>query len=921
MAANVIAIGSGSGIVASTTPYTCSVGTFKTDPSVLAFIREQTIGISAVGMRPNTRLYVFFDGVLMSGTNSGGASFVTPALLDFTKTSPSVTDYYPAGAPGTALYSDSQGRVAALLHIPPGVFYAGTRPITITDVSSLVSLSAATTTSTTNFNAFNYLNYVPDQTVVSTRPITTSVPSTTDQTTSVVAGGTTSNVVATTTANTTTLPNSTGGTGLVIPSGGSGFRNFERGRDRLDPLAQGFYVGADSLGALTGIYITAVDLYFASADANLGMTVEIRTMQNGTPTTTVVPLSQIHLNANQISVDGTSASAKTTVNFPSPVFLAAGFSYALCLTPDGSNPNYTVWTAAVGGTDVATSQAITKNWGSGDLFTSTNGETWTPIQNEFMKFTLYTANFTATSGSVALTNRDFEFFSVTNATSQFQIGEYAFISGLSPNVFITSGSNSVATVSTSSLTMTLTSGNTVYANNTGGTVSSAGFTAFTDNTALIVSNGSYYDILFVSGSPSSSTTLTLKNYPKFSGSVSISTPPVGKVFEFDPTRLVMTLDDSNASNTNYFVSSNSTSQKYIIGTRSGANANIKTVRNRTINRFLTNFNTIIPTGSSLGFNMVNTIRYNYSNTVQAPFNLSGMNYFTNAEIIVASRSNEIVNMGSAKSLVANIVLSSTANSSSPVLDLSATSLLGFRNIITGLNSVQNENTKTGLIQNKYISRTITLANGLDSEDLVVYLSAYQPPGTYINVYGKFLSASDPEQFDSKDWTLLQQNSASYGLLSSPNDLSDIKEYQYSVAPFLPSVPKPGYIAFTAASNTIAGTNTSFYTDAPVGSVITVFPDSTYLTSQTVRVTAVNSNTSINVDQNMIFSTVGGTYQVSPVPKVAFLNQNNSGLIRYYGSSGIAYDNFITFAIKVALVSNTNYSVPRVLNLRAIAATV
>ena len=68
MAANVIAIGSGSGIIASTTPYTCSVGTFKTDPSVLAFIREQTIGISAFGMRPNTRLYVFFDGVLMSGT-------------------------------------------------------------------------------------------------------------------------------------------------------------------------------------------------------------------------------------------------------------------------------------------------------------------------------------------------------------------------------------------------------------------------------------------------------------------------------------------------------------------------------------------------------------------------------------------------------------------------------------------------------------------------------------------------------------------------------------------------------------------------------------------------------------------------------------------------------------------------------------
>ena len=921
MAANVIAIGSGSGIIASTTPYTCSVGTFKTDPSVLAFIREQTIGISAFGMRPNTRLYVFFDGVLMSGTNSGGASYITPALLDFTKTSPTTSDYQPAGAPGSALYSDSQGRVAALLHIPPGIFYAGTRPIVITDVSSLVSLNAATTTAVTNFNAFNYLNYVPDQTVISTRPITTTTPSTTDQTTSVVAGGSTSNVIASTSSNTASLPNANGGIGLIPPSTFAGLRNFDFGQFHLDPLAQAFYVGSDGLGALTGIYLTSVDLYFASADPVLGVTVEIRTMQNGTPTTTVVPLSQVHLNANQVNVDATTASAKTTVTFPSPVFLAAGFSYALCITPDGSNPNYTVWTAAVGGTDVATSQAITKNWGSGDLFTSTNGETWVPVPNEFMKFTLYNANFTATSGSVSLTNRDFEFFAVTNATSQYEIGEYAFISGLSPNVFITSGSNSVATVSTSSLTLTLTSGNSVYANNTGGTISSAGFTAFTDNTALIVSNGSVYDVLFVSGTPSSNTTLTLKNYPKFSGSVSLSTPPVGKVFEFDPTRLILTLDESNASNTNYFVSSNSTNTYYIIGTRSGANSKIKTLRNRTINRFMTNFNTVVPTGSSLQFNMVNTVRYNYSNTVQSPFNLTGMNYFSNAEIIVASKSNEIVNMGSAKSLVANIVLASTSNTSSPVLDLSATSLLGFRNIISGINSVQNENTKTGLIQNKYITKTVTLANGLDSEDLVVYLSAYQPPGTYINVYGKFLAASDPEPFDNKDWTLLQQNSASFGLYSSASDLSDINEYQYSVAPFLPSVPKPGYIAFTAGSNTITGTNTSFYTDAPVGSIITVFPDSTYLSSQTVRVTAVNSNTSINVDQNISYTTTGGTYQYSPVPKSAFLNQNNSGLIRYYGSNGIAYDNFITFAIKIALVSNTNYSVPRVLNLRAVAATV
>ena len=920
MASNTVAIGSGSGIIASTTPYSCSVGTYKTDPSVLPFIREQTIGVSAVGMRPNTRLYVFFDGILMSGSNLGGASYVTPATLDFTKTAPQTSDFYTAGAPGAALYSDSQGRVALLLHIPPGTFYTGTRPIIITDVSNLTSLTAATTQATTNFNAFNYLNYVPDQTVVSTRPVTTTIPSTTDQTTSTVAGGASSNTVPYTAANTSSLPNSTGGTGLVIPTG-LGSLNFNiQSTSFSDPLAQAFFVGADAANSATGIYVSGVDLYFASADATLGVTIEIRTVQNGTPTTTVVPLSSVHVPASSINVDSTSAT-KTNITFPAPVFLASGFSYALCITPDGNNPNYTLWTAAVGQTDVLTSQPITKNWGSGDLFTSTNGETWVPVPNEFMKFTLYQAVFTATAGNVNLVNKDYEFFSVGNVTSQYIIGEYAFLSGLSPNVFITSGSNSVATISSTSTTVTLTSGNTTYANNTGGTVSTGGFTAFTDNTALIVSNGSVYDILFVSGTPSSPTTLTTKNYPKFSGSVSILTPPVGKVYEFDAPRSILTLDESNASNTNYFIGSNSSLNAYIIGTQSGASSYIKVLRNRTINRFMTNFNTVVPTGTSLGFNMTNTIRYTYSNTVQTPFQIGGMNYFTNAEVIIASKSNEIVNMGSVKSLNANLVLSSTSNSSSPALDMTSMSLLGFRNIITGTSSVMGENTKTGLVQNKYISKTITLATGLDSEDLVVYLSAYQPANTYISVYGKFLSATDPDPFDSKDWTLLQQNAASYGLYSDPNNLSDIKEYQYSVAPFLPSIPKTGYISFTAGANTVAGVNTSFYTDAPVGSVITVYADSTYLTSQTVRVTAVNSNTSINVDQNMIYSSVGGTYQVSPVPKVAFLNQNNSGLLRYYGSTGIAYDNFITFAIKIDLVADNNYRVPRVLNVRAVAATV
>ena len=57
---------------------------------------------------------------------------------------------------------------------------------------------------------------------------------------------------------------------------------------------------------------------------------------------------------------------------------------------------------------------------------------------------------------------------------------------------------------------------------------------------------------------------------------------------------------------------------------------------------------------------------------------------------------------------------------------------------------------------RYITRKVNLNDGFDSEDLRVYLTAFKPQGTNIHVYFKVLSASDPDQFDDKNWTLMTQ---------------------------------------------------------------------------------------------------------------------------------------------------------------------
>jgi len=55
---------------------------------------------------------------------------------------------------------------------------------------------------------------------------------------------------------------------------------------------------------------------------------------------------------------------------------------------------------------------------------------------------------------------------------------------------------------------------------------------------------------------------------------------------------------------------------------------------------------------------------------------------------------------------------------------------------------------------RYMTRRVTLNDGFESGDLRVFLTAFRPVDSNIYVYAKFLSSSDPEAFDDKNWQLL-----------------------------------------------------------------------------------------------------------------------------------------------------------------------
>jgi len=167
-------------------------------------------------------------------------------------------------------------------------------------------------------------------------------------------------------------------------------------RNQRDPLAESFFV-ADS----TGVFLTSCEVFFASVDENdLPVTFQLRTMQNGLPTTKVIPFSEVSLSPSQIIISN-DGSIGTTFNFKSPVYVEGGIEYCMVLLSDSAQ--YSVFISRVGEIDLVTQTNVSQQPYLGSLFKSQNGSTWEPSQWEDLKFNLYRADF-ATTGSIEFYN-------------------------------------------------------------------------------------------------------------------------------------------------------------------------------------------------------------------------------------------------------------------------------------------------------------------------------------------------------------------------------------------------------------------------------------------------------------------------------------------------------------------------------------
>ena len=320
---------------------TQSLGDRVVSVNFVPFIRSRTITFTAQGLRPNTKVYPFFDNIDI-------ASYVTPS----------------GGSLGGNLITDINGFVVGTFAIPDSKvdsnprWRTGTRVFRLTSSSTNANDVTASATSGEADYVARGLQETVREGIVSTREAVT---------------------VRTQTSQTNTVSRVTSRSVQMI---------------NRDPLAQSF-----SIDTADGTFVTSLDVYFATKSTTIPVRAEIRNMVNGYPGSTIVPFSQKYLNPADInlSTDGTTS---TTFTFHSPVYLNEGVEYCIVLKSESSD--YTVYVARLGETALVSDRTVSKQPALGVLFKSANNSTWSPEQMEDLKFNLKKAVFTTNQSSTVV---------------------------------------------------------------------------------------------------------------------------------------------------------------------------------------------------------------------------------------------------------------------------------------------------------------------------------------------------------------------------------------------------------------------------------------------------------------------------------------------------------------------------------------
>jgi hypothetical protein len=691
------------------------IGNMITNVAVRDYMRSRLIQFTGYSLRPETRMYAYFDDELVS-------SYITPTNASFANTN----------IEGSALTTDATGTVYGNFRIPNNDilrFRSGERKFQLIDIANTQTESTLVSTEGSAIYMSTPLELTQHGTSVNvtTPQIATSAVNPRERT--IDAGP----------ASTNTVP--------VPPP-------------PMDPLAQTFLVQTNDTSE--GIFATKVDLFFGKKSPTYGVTVELREMGNGIPTPRIVPFGQKTLQASAVNVSTTVATNATTFTFDSPVYLKNGEEYALIVRPGGNCADYALWCAELGSTDVDTLEGVYKVPAGGVMMTSSNDRTWTTHQKEDLKFNLYRAKFTTSAGTVYMENEDLDMFTIDSISGPgFNVGEKV----TAESVLVFANTN----------TTTFAVGDIIQ--NRDAKIATANTQLYANGVIRqIVSTTANNIIVKLDSYGSFANTSALKGV-LYRGSTHIGNTKIwfantssGIVDHYDQGGLKLRLTSSTGSFANGYVRGQVSGHTAHIVTTAPDNAIVSmTVPKVPVMNYK-------DTSSAWGLRQTSSsgvIASSYTN-----INLGKENYFRDAEKRMYSKTNETALTaveGNKKSYVVKGTLSTTNDKTSPVIHVGKSTAILIENVINNVSTEENKEVGGALM--RYITKPIVLGKDNDAEDLKVYVTAYKPVGTDIAVYAKLLNNEDGEPFKEKSYSLMTKVTTD-SVISDSINVNDHKEFEY-----------------------------------------------------------------------------------------------------------------------------------------------
>ena len=386
------------------------IGTRVIDLALIPFMRSRTIHFRAQGLKSNSRMFAFFNGVDVSNYVRSEPGFKRVSELGVDSADDGSrfnnTSAHPRGS--SNLVTTDSGSLIGSFFIPNTdalKFRTGDVKFKLLDISANRD-SDATSVAETTFTSRGVLETHQD-TIMSTRNITlgsgsreisrrnayndrreTERPDHANAPTTIQWQDEERDAIV---RNAWTPTKSNGRTGNVRCAGYN------------DPLAQTFMVEQSS-----GIFVTKVRIFFATKDTNIPVQVQIRPTTAGVPDLNIVPGATKFLGPGSVSVAAEGSTldqvkaAPTDFVFEEPVYLKPYTEYAVVIM--AQTDKYTCYTAKAGDFVVqSTEKRVTSQPSLGSLFKSQNGSTWTPDQQQDLMFTVFKANFKS-SGMATLEN-------------------------------------------------------------------------------------------------------------------------------------------------------------------------------------------------------------------------------------------------------------------------------------------------------------------------------------------------------------------------------------------------------------------------------------------------------------------------------------------------------------------------------------